>query len=107
MTSTNKPVINVKSVGFSDTDYTIDVNGNKSTHEAPKTIDRLERLSLEKQIKKDNDEREEYDDDSDNNNKLIIGKKIELDFEIVNELDEPMKNNNNNNLLEGIEILEL
>jgi hypothetical protein len=90
---------NGKNVGFSDTDYTMDVNGNESTHDAPKTIERLEQLSIAKQIVKDNEM-----DDSDWDNKITIGNDINIDFDIIDESDEPVRNTN---LLEGIEILEL
>jgi len=102
--TTSVPLINntsnVKSVGFSDTDYTMDENGKKSTLDAPKTIERLERLSMEKQIK----DNELYDGSGGDHNKLIIGNDVDIDIDI-DELDDP--ESNNKNLLEGIEILEL
>lgn len=101
-TNLNKSNVNAsnKSVGFSDTDYTMDENGNKSTKDAPKTIERLEKLSIEKQMNRDN----EIDDSDGDSNKITIGGDVKLDFDIINELDEPSKNAN---LLDGIEILEL
>lgn len=100
-TKSSKPnSLHVKSVGFSDTDYTMDENGNEATLEAPKTIQRLEQLSLEKQMNKMN----EINNDSGEDDKLIIGNDINLDFDIIEELDEPTRNKS---LLDEIEILEL
>jgi hypothetical protein len=59
----------------------------------------LEQLSIAKQIVKDNEM-----DDSDWDNKITIGNDINIDFDIIEESDEPVRNTN---LLEGIEILEL
>jgi hypothetical protein len=102
-TSLSPKTINNKNVGFSDTDYTRDVDGNESTLIAPKTIERLEKLSIEKKIKED-----KYDDydDEDGGSKLKIGNDIKIDFDIINELGEPIRKVNDN-LLDGIEILEL
>jgi hypothetical protein len=103
-TSLSPKTINNKNVvGFSDTDYTRDIDGNESTLIAPKTIERLEKLSIEKKIKED-----KYDDydDEDGGSKLKIGNDIKIDFDIINELGEPIRKVNDN-LLDGIEILEL
>ena len=91
-----------KSVGFSNTDYTMDENGKESTYDAPKTIERLEQLSIERQINSKIDN----DDDDASENKIKIGKDIKLDFDIVDDLDQPIRSNNKN-LLDEIEILEL
>ena len=92
----------VKNVMFSDTDYTRDVNGKESTRDAPKTIERLEQLSLEKKINKSD---YESDDEDDNYNRIKIGNDVNIDFDIVDELNKPIIRKDN--LLEGIEILEL
>lgn len=102
----SQPKTNNKNVMFSDTDYTMDVNGKESIHDAPKTIERLEKISLEKKVKDSDydDNNDDYDDDEYESNKLKIGSDVNIDFDIVDEMNKPIKKDN---LLEGIEILEL
>ena len=85
-------------IQFSDIDNTIDNVGNRSTVSAPKTIERLNQLSIEKekniQYKDDNDE--EYE-------KLTIGENVNLDIFDINNLDS--MNLREPPILDDIEIL--
>jgi len=86
-------------LSFSDVDMMMDVNGNETNIEAPKTIERLEEISS-------NNKNNIYgdDDDSDTENKLNIGADISLDFTDVNDLNKPLKINEPP-ILDDIEIL--
>ena len=89
-------------LSFSDVDMMMDVNGNETNIEAPKTIERLEEISS-------NNKNNIYgdDDDSDTENKLNIGGDISLDFtdvNDVNDLNKPLKINEPP-ILDDIEIL--
>ena len=85
-------------IQFSDIDNTIDNVGNRSTVSAPKTIERLNQLSIEKekniQYKDDNDEESE---------KLTIGENVNLDIFDINNLDS--MNLREPPILDDIEIL--
>jgi hypothetical protein len=59
---------------FSDIDFTMDASGTQGTIEAPKTIERLERISQETHKKRKQEEEEEERED-----KLVIGDEISLD----------------------------
>ena len=65
---------------FSDVDNAIDTMGNKENIEAPKTIERLEKISIENDIKR------KLEEDEDEEDALEIGNDIELDFQDVNDL---------------------
>ena len=86
-------------LSFSDVDMMMDVNGNETNIEAPKTIERLEEISS-------NNKNNIYgdDEDSDTENKLNIGADISLDFTDVNDLNKPLKLNEPP-ILDDIEIL--
>ena len=57
------------SIVFNDNDQTVDIDGNSSLINAPKTIERLEQISVES-----NNRRKEEDPDEED--KLVIGEKI-------------------------------
>ena len=61
-------------ISFSDIDYTMDTNGKQGIVEAPKTIERLERISQETHEKRKQEEESEMNED-----KLVIGDEISLD----------------------------
>lgn len=71
-------------LSFSDIDKAIDVKGIESSVSAPKTIERLESLALQK-VKDD------YDDDDDDDERITIGGDVVLDLADVNDLNRPMK----------------
>jgi hypothetical protein len=69
-------------LSFSNIDKAMDTRGNETMIDAPKTIDRLEALSLMKAL-----EEEEDDDDE----KIKIGGDIFLELSDVNDLNRPQK----------------
>lgn len=68
-------------LSFSDIDKAIDVKGIESSVSAPKTIERLESLALQKV----------NDDDDDDDERITIGGDVVLDLADVNDLNRPMK----------------
>jgi hypothetical protein len=72
-------------LSFSDIDKAIDVKGVESSVSAPKTIERLESLALQK-VKDDYD-----DDDDDDDERITIGGDVVLDLADVNDLNRPVK----------------
>jgi len=70
-------------LSFSDIDKAIDVKGIESSVSAPKTIERLESLALQK-VNVD------YDDDDDDE-RITIGGDVVLDLADVNDLNRPVK----------------
>jgi hypothetical protein len=78
-------------------DNAVDIVGNRSSIDAPKTIERLEQLSLDKQ------KNIQYGDE-DEPEKLTIGENISLDIFDINDLDKPM-NLRGPPILDDIEIL--
>ena len=85
-------------IQFSDVDNAVDIVGNRTSIDAPKTIERLEQLSLDKQ------KNIQYGDDEDEPEKLTIGENISLDIFDINDLDKPM-NLRGPPILDDIEIL--
>ena len=70
-------------LSFSDIDKAIDVKGIESSVSAPKTIERLESLALQKV-------NDDYDDDDDDE-RITIGGDVVLDLADVNDLNRPVK----------------
>ena len=85
-------------IQFSDVDNAVDIVGNRTNIDAPKTIERLEQLSLDKQ------KNIQYGEDEDEPEKLTIGENISLDIFDINDLDKPM-NLRGPPILDDIEIL--
>ena len=85
-------------IQFSDVDNAVDVIGNRTNIEAPKTIERLEQLAMDKQ------KNIHYTDDDDEPEKLTIGENISLDIFDINDLEKPM-NLRGPPILDDIEIL--
>lgn len=77
---------NKKSLSFSDTDIAFDKKMKKTEINAPKTIERLEKISAAAH-KKRKEEEEEYDDDE----KLKIGAPVKLDVLDVHDLEKDIK----------------
>jgi len=71
-------------LSFSDIDKAIDVKGVESSVSAPKTIERLESLALQKV-------KEEDTDDDDDDERITIGGDVALEISDVNDLNRPMK----------------
>jgi hypothetical protein len=72
-------------VAFSDLDKQLDTHGVESTIEAPKTIDRLEKIAQEASERRKAEEAE-YDDDDDDM-PLKIGEEVKLELADVNDLN--------------------
>jgi hypothetical protein len=70
-------------LSFSDIDKAVDVKGIESSVSAPKTIERLESLALQR-VK-------DEDDDDDDDERITIGGDVALDISDVNDLNRPMK----------------
>ena len=67
----SNPIILPDKLTFSDIDFTMDTSGKQGTIEAPKTIERLERISQETHEKRKQEEEQDA--------KLVIGDEISLD----------------------------
>ena len=85
-------------IQFSDIDNAVDIIGNRTNIDAPKTLERLEQLAMEKQ------KNINYGSDDDETEKLTIGENISLDIFDINDLDKPM-NLRGPPILDDIEII--
>jgi hypothetical protein len=72
-------------INFSDIDDAIDTLGKRSKIDAPKTIERLEKISNEAQIKRKQEENEDED-----NPTLILGEDVSFDILDIKDLNEPI-----------------
>ena len=72
-------------LSFSDIDQAVDIKGIESSVSAPKTIERLESLALQKV------QEEDTDTDDDDDERLTIGGDVALDISDVNDLNRSMK----------------
>ena len=70
---------------------------------APKTIQRLEKISMDR-YKKRQEEEEEEDDGDDDSIKILDEDPVSLDDMDIQVLDKPLKLKNNGDLL-GVEVL--
>jgi len=91
-----------KSILFNDIDFAKDVNNNEMQINAPKTIERLEEISQERNLKRKMEEEE--DDDDDNVKINILDDQINLDNKEIEDLNYP-ENLIPDLLLDDIEIL--
>jgi len=89
-------------IAFSDIDKAVDVTGNETNIEAPKTIERLEKIAHENAEKRRLEEEEEDDDDDD---KIKIGSTINLESMDINDLNKPSIKVNDKPILDDIEVL--
>jgi len=97
------PVVDSQSrLSFADIDNAIDATGIESSVSAPKTIERLESLALQKIIEEK--EKEHDDDDDDDDERITIGGDVTLDISDVNDLNRSIKILPPP-ILDGIEIL--
>ena len=71
-------------LSFSDIDKAVDIKGVESSVSAPKTIERLESLALQRVNAED-------DDDDDDDERITIGGDVALDISDVNDLNRSMK----------------
>ena len=98
-----KPII--EKLTFSDIDNVIDVNNNEEKIDAPKTVERLEKISIERNEQRKLDEIED-DMDDDSNDKIKIGENVLLDSFDVHDLNKDKPKISDNISLENeIEIL--
>jgi len=90
-------------LSFNDVDYTRDEHNNEVTIEAPKNVDRLEQISVERNAQR---KLETDDDDNDYSSKLnIMDEDVRLDNLDVHNIDEPELNLIPDLLLDDIEVL--
>ena len=79
------PVMESQSrLSFSDIDKAVDIKGIESSVSAPKTIERLESLALQRVNAED-------DDEDDDDERITIGGDVALDISDVNDLNRSMK----------------
>ena len=88
-----------QSLNFSDVDQTITTDNVVNNVDAPKTNERLEQISIER-----NDYRKSLEED-DNDDKIKIGEKIQLTDLDVHNLDPASTKINTHSILDEIEIL--
>lgn len=74
-------------IAFSDLDKQLDIHGVESTIDAPKTIDRLEKIAQEASERRKAEEAEYDDDDDDDDMPLKIGEEVKLELADVNDLN--------------------
>ena len=84
-----KPTIEPPRLSFNDNDVVLDMGTNKeSTISAPKTIERLEKISAENDAKRKAEEAEYDDDDYDEEPlKIHSGESIDLKLDTLDSLD--------------------
>lgn len=88
-------------IGFSDIDDAISITGEKSIIEAPKTIDRLERIATETSERRKAEAIDDEDDEDDD--KLVIGDSVNLEISDINDLNRSISLNPP--ILDDIEII--
>ena len=92
-------------LSFADMDNTVDATGIESSVSAPKTIERLESLALQKvNEEKEKEKNNDGDDDDDDDERITIGGDVDLDISDVNDLNRSIKILPPP-ILDGIEIL--
>ena len=75
-------------ISFSNTDNAQDALGNETLISAPKTIERLEQISLDAAQKR-REEDEEDDDDDDYEERITIGDSVNIDTLDINDMNKP------------------
>jgi hypothetical protein len=89
-------------LSFNDVDYTMDEHNNEVSIEAPKDVDRLEQISVERNAQR----KLESDDDDDGDSRLkIMDEDVRLDSLDVHNIEEPEMNLIPDLLLDDIEVL--
>lgn len=99
--NTTTPVSPPKTISFNDTDRAVSPTGMEEQISAPKTVERLERISHEANEKRKLEEMADFDDDQD---KITIGAPLGNDILGKVENISP-KSSSGAPLLEGVEIL--
>jgi hypothetical protein len=89
-------------LSFNDTDYTRDENNNETTVEAPKDVDRLEQISVERNVQR---KLETEDDDAGDSRLKIMDEDVQLGSLDVHNIEEPDINLIPDLLLDDIEVL--
>ena len=89
-------------VKFSDIDKAQDVSGTTTDILAPKTLERLQKISDDAAIKM---KMEEEDDDEDNE-KISIGGDVGLDLLDIKDLSKSLNLNERSNLVLDVEVLQ-
>lgn len=96
-----------ESIKFNDTDYLIDQDGVKSEKHSPKTIERLEEISLSNSIKRKLEEEEEEEEDNNSDKIKIHEGNVSLgNLEIFN-IDETTNMNELSKSSDNIPLLNL
>ena len=85
-------------IGFSDIDKAVDVRGNEVNVDAPKTIERLEKIASVSA------EKRKLEDDDDDEDCLTIGEEVKLEMTDINDLNRG-STHLNPPILEDVEIL--
>lgn len=89
-------------LSFNDTDYTMDEHNNEVSIEAPKDVDRLEQISVERNAQR----KLETEDDDDGDSRLkIMDEDVQLGNLDVHNIEEPEMNLIPDLLLDDIEVL--
>ena len=89
-------------LSFNDVDYTMDEHNNEVSIEAPKDVDRLEQISVERNAQR----KLESDDDDDGNSRLrIMDEDVQLGNLDIHNIEEPEINLIPDLLLDDIEVL--
>ena len=73
-----------QSINFTDTDFTINTEGEKSTKQAPKDLETLEKIATESNIKRKQEEEEDED------LPLKIGQEVKLELGTINDLNKTL-----------------
>lgn len=101
-TDTENTIQHQSKLSFNDTDYTMDQYNNQVSVDAPKNIERLEQISVERNAQR----KLETDDDDDGDSRLrIMDEDVKLDNLDVHNIEEPEMNLIPDLLLDDIEVL--
>ena len=74
-----------QSINFTDTDFTINTEGEQGTKEAPKDLETLEKIAIESNIK-----RKQEEDDEEEDLPLKIGQEVKLELGTINDLNKTL-----------------
>lgn len=74
-----------QSINFTDTDFTINTEGEQGTKEAPKDLETLEKIAIESNIK-----RKQEEDDEEEDLPLKIGQEVKLELGTINDLNKSL-----------------
>ena len=73
-------------ISFNDTDTAVDITGTETQVNAPKTVERLEKIAHDASVRRKAEEAEEDDDDM----PLKIGEEVRLELADINDLNRPV-----------------